>query len=84
MRFWFSNFRLKKAIQIFKPFCLFRNQRVVNRLLCQEKINGYGHYSNFKQIFSIGLGYKNFILNGKLYILVGDCNYIIFTVPTTS
>jgi ribosomal protein L6P/L9E len=29
----------------------------------------------------IGLGFKNFILGEKLYILLGDCNYVIFDVP---
>jgi ribosomal protein L6P/L9E len=29
----------------------------------------------------IGLGFKNFILGKQLYILVGDCNYIIFSIP---
>jgi len=29
----------------------------------------------------IGLGFKNFVLGRKLYILVGDCNYIIFDIP---
>jgi ribosomal protein L6P/L9E len=29
----------------------------------------------------IGLGFKNFILGEKLYILVGDCNYVIFDIP---
>lgn len=38
-------------------------------------------YSNFSKIYMIGLGFKNFILNGKLYILVGDCNYLIFNIP---
>lgn len=29
----------------------------------------------------VGLGYKNFVLGGSLFILVGDCNYIIFQIP---
>ena len=28
----------------------------------------------------IGLGFKNFILNQNLYILVGDCNYIVLKI----
>jgi ribosomal protein L6P/L9E len=31
----------------------------------------------------IGLGFKNFILKNSLYILVGDCNYVIFYIPLT-
>jgi ribosomal protein L6P/L9E len=29
----------------------------------------------------IGLGFKNFVLGNNLYILVGDCNYIVFEIP---
>jgi ribosomal protein L6P/L9E len=31
----------------------------------------------------IGLGFKNFILGDILYVLVGDCNYIMFVIPTS-
>ena len=43
----------------------------------------YGHYLNFGKLYMIGLGFKNFVLNNNLYILVGDCNYIIFSIPPT-
>jgi ribosomal protein L6P/L9E len=42
----------------------------------------YNHYSHFSKLHMIGLGFKNFILGNQLYILVGDCNYIIFFIPT--
>jgi ribosomal protein L6P/L9E len=29
----------------------------------------------------VGLGYKNFVLNDSLFVLVGDCNYLIFQIP---
>ena len=38
-------------------------------------------YSHFSKIYMIGLGFKNFVLNRKLYMLVGDCNYLIFNIP---
>ncbi len=41
----------------------------------------YFNYSFFGKLHMIGLGFKNFILGEKLYILVGDCNYIIFDIP---
>jgi len=41
----------------------------------------YNHYNHFSKLHMIGLGFKNFILGKQLYILVGDCNYIIFSVP---
>jgi len=41
----------------------------------------YNHYNHFSKLHMIGLGFKNFILSDKLYILVGDCNYIIFSIP---
>lgn len=36
-----------------------------------------------QKLHMIGLGYKNFVLDGRLFILVGDCNYIIFDIPTS-
>lgn len=41
----------------------------------------YGHYSQFSKLYMIGLGFKNFVLGQKLYILVGDCNYLVFDIP---
>lgn len=41
----------------------------------------YNQYSYFTKIYMIGLGFKNFILGNYLYILVGDCNYIMFLIP---
>jgi ribosomal protein L6P/L9E len=41
----------------------------------------YSNYSFFGKLHMIGLGFKNFILGERLYILVGDCNYIIFNIP---
>lgn len=38
-------------------------------------------YSYFTKINLIGLGFKNFVFNYKLYILIGDCNYLIFNIP---
>jgi len=34
-----------------------------------------------KKIYFIGLGYKNFILNNQLFILLGNANYMIFEIP---
>nr|NP_042554.1 ribosomal protein L6 [Acanthamoeba castellanii]P46765.1 RecName: Full=Large ribosomal subunit protein uL6m; AltName: Full=60S ribosomal protein L6, mitochondrial [Acanthamoeba castellanii]AAD11847.1 ribosomal protein L6 [Acanthamoeba castellanii]AOS85714.1 ribosomal protein L6 [Acanthamoeba castellanii] len=41
----------------------------------------YDQYNYFSKLHMIGLGFKNFILRKHLYILVGDCNYIIFRIP---
>jgi hypothetical protein len=41
----------------------------------------YNQYSYFSKLHMIGLGFKNFILGKYLYILVGDCNYIMFRIP---
>jgi len=43
----------------------------------------YNHYSQFSKLHMIGLGFKNFVLGDHLYILVGDCNYIIFFIPNS-
>jgi ribosomal protein L6P/L9E len=45
------------------------------------KNNNLSYYSNFIRLHLVGLGFKNFVLNDELYILVGDCNYIIFKIP---
>lgn len=45
------------------------------------KNNDLYYYSNFIKLHLVGLGFKNFILNDELYVLVGDCNYIIFKIP---
>lgn len=45
------------------------------------KNNNLSYYSNFIRLHLVGLGFKNFVLNNELYILVGDCNYIIFKIP---
>jgi ribosomal protein L6P/L9E len=50
---------------------------IINNVLT----TAYGHYLGFGKLYMIGLGFKNFVLNGKLHILVGDCNYIIFLIP---
>ena len=41
----------------------------------------YNQYTYFSKLHMIGLGFKNFILGKYLYILVGDCNYIMFRIP---
>lgn len=43
----------------------------------------YTSYKNFSKLYLIGLGFKNFILANNLYILVGDCNYIVFEIPAS-
>ena len=45
--------------------------------------NYFEHYKYFSRLYMVGLGFKNFVLGEKLYILVGDCNYIIFNIPKT-
>ena len=45
------------------------------------KANSLTYYSSFIKLYLVGLGFKNFILNNSLYILVGDCNYILFAIP---
>jgi hypothetical protein len=35
----------------------------------------------FAKIYLVGLGYKNFVYNKRLYILIGDSNYLVFIIP---
>jgi len=47
-----------------------------------QQIKTYKYLLNRPRcIYMVGLGYKNFVLNGSLFILVGDCNYLIFQIP---
>jgi ribosomal protein L6P/L9E len=39
------------------------------------------YYSNFIKLHLVGLGFKNFVLKNELFILVGDCNYLVFLIP---
>jgi ribosomal protein L6P/L9E len=63
--------------------------------ISKNNVNFYS-YNNFKNfiknlqfvkryflsiIYLVGLGYKNFVYNNYLYILIGDSNYILFTIP---
>lgn len=60
------------------------NKIVFNFFLFLKNLNlqnNYGFSKNFSKIYMVGLGFKNFILNNNLYILVGDCNYVIFNIP---
>lgn len=43
----------------------------------------YNQHTCFGKLYMIGLGFKNFILGDILYVLVGDCNYIMFVIPTS-
>jgi ribosomal protein L6P/L9E len=38
-------------------------------------------YNFFYKLNIIGLGYKNFVYKKKLYLLIGDSNYIIIALP---
>lgn len=38
-------------------------------------------YLYWKKIYLVGLGYKNFIIDNQLYILVGNANYILYEIP---
>lgn len=40
-------------------------------------------YTFYSKLHMIGLGFKNFVLGNQLYILVGDCNYIMFEIPAS-
>jgi ribosomal protein L6P/L9E len=54
---------------------------LIKTIVYYLKNNNLNYYSNFIKLHLVGLGFKNFILNDELYILVGDCNYIIFKIP---
>ncbi len=61
---------LKKYIYFFNKY-IQKSLRLIIQL----------HYNYYYKLNVIGLGYKNFVLNNNLYILIGDCNYIIIPIP---
>lgn len=62
------------------------SKRLVNKFYAFTKFEFESyHFQNlsfFNKLYMIGLGYKNFLLDDKLYILIGDCNYIILEIPS--
>lgn len=58
-------------------------QSIFNHLKGNVEKMFFLQYSFLAKLHMIGLGFKNFVLDNKLYILVGDCNYIIFEIPET-
>ncbi len=54
---------------------------LINLIEYYLKVNNLAYYSHFIKLHLVGLGFKNFILDKSLYILVGDCNYVLFTIP---
>lgn len=80
----FLGVQIKKYFQVFDDSLLSHCKlfRILkNYLRAESLLNCYNYYGGFSKIFSIGLGYKNFLLDDKLYILIGDCNYLIFDIP---
>lgn len=35
----------------------------------------------WKKIHLVGLGYKNFVIDSQLYILLGNANYVVYRIP---
>lgn len=54
--------------------------QILKFLVLNSTKNHFGFYKFYSKINLIGLGYKNFIIGQKLYILLGDCNYIVIKI----
>jgi len=79
INFTYLFIKFNKQISIFSHFNLFRLNSI--RGLNLRQVNEYKHFFNRPHcIYMIGLGYKNFILGESLFILIGDCNYLIFQI----
>ena len=78
-----SSVLLKGRSFIFLNNSLRYNDYLSTFNLLKNQINKefYSSYNSFGKLHMIGLGFKNFILADMLYILVGDCNYIVFKIP---
>lgn len=67
-----NNISIKKQyvarILLAKPIVAYRVSNMLNSFFITK-------------IFLVGLGYKNFVYNNKLYILIGDSNYITLEIP---
>lgn len=72
---------LKQTLFIFKNLAYKNAASMLNFFSEVGKKVFHHNYLSFGKVFMIGLGFKNFVLGEKLYLLVGDCNYIIFSIP---
>jgi len=73
-------FKFDKQILITPYPKIFRINSIRSLNFCQVKM--YKHFFDQPRcIYMVGLGYKNFVLGESLFILVGDCNYLIFQIP---
>lgn len=54
---------------------------VIRNIYFQELSSFRYIFNRPRRVYMVGLGFKNFVLNNSLYILVGDCNYLIFVIP---
>jgi hypothetical protein len=79
-----------------KTFIVSERNTVVNKIeIFNNSLNLYNYnfftrfwkknYQKYAYFFSkvhlVGLGYKNFVYNKRLYILIGDSNYLVFIIP---
>jgi ribosomal protein L6P/L9E len=85
---FYTNTVLIKGQSIFKNKNWFYCSRkknpfnyIYNSLIKDNAIKQYSFFSYYGKLHMIGLGYKNFVMGNKLYILIGDCNYIILNIP---
>src|SRR5690606_26324700 len=78
-----ENFFLKNNVLLILNTVNYSNYIKQMRLIVENLEHFlYNQYSRFGKLYIIGLGFKNFILGNILYVLVGDCNYIMFTIPS--
>jgi hypothetical protein len=69
----------KKVMFLFNKKINFDNS--IKKILNLTRTNKLGNFSCCFKLYMVGLGYKNFLIGNRLYILIGDCNYLIFAVP---
>ena len=66
-----------------KNLSIYKYALITNQLQNAFEKTFFSQYTSFGKLHMIGLGFKNFVIENKLYILVGDCNYLIFDIPET-
>jgi hypothetical protein len=76
-----TNHLLKKPATFFFKKNKYLTYKSFKKLKLLFEIKHLDYLKAFSKIYMIGLGYKNFILENELFILIGDCNYLIFRIP---
>jgi hypothetical protein len=71
----------KRLVKFYSIDNKYLNEKTFKLLKDRFQSDYKDYYNKFTKIHMIGLGYKNFVIENELFILIGDCNYLVFKIP---